>query len=95
MRVILIIALCLVSGAIGAGVDHYWSAFVPLSQPKQTENVQPKASAASGGNNVEVLGDRVRCDVRFGELHLPDSAYRSFFDRWMGDAEKDTDKPAQ
>jgi hypothetical protein len=33
---------------------------------------------------VEVLGDKVRCDFRVSELHLPDSAYRSFFDRCMG-----------
>jgi hypothetical protein len=33
---------------------------------------------------VEVLGDRVKCDVRFAELHLADEEYRAFFDRCMG-----------
>jgi hypothetical protein len=41
---------------------------------------------ASEEKNVEVLGDRVRCDVRYGELHLPESEYRSFFDKCMGSA---------
>jgi hypothetical protein len=34
--------------------------------------------------NVEVLGNRVRCDVRYEELKLPESEYRVFFDRCMG-----------
>jgi hypothetical protein len=34
--------------------------------------------------NVEVLGNRVRCDVRYQELKLPESEYRVFFNRCMG-----------
>jgi hypothetical protein len=34
--------------------------------------------------NVKVLGDRVRCDVRYQELKLPESEYRAFFKRCMG-----------
>ena len=34
--------------------------------------------------NVEVLGNRVRCDVRYQELKLPQSEYRAFFNRCMG-----------
>ena len=34
--------------------------------------------------NVKVLGNRVRCDVRYQELKLPESEYRAFFKRCMG-----------
>jgi hypothetical protein len=34
--------------------------------------------------NVEVLGNRVRCDVRYQELKLPESEYRVFFNHCMG-----------
>ena len=83
MRLGLVLALCLVSAAIGAGIDHYWTSLGNLLPTKQSEAVQT-TPLPSEQNNAEVLGDRVRCDVRFGELHLPDSAYRSFFDRCMG-----------
>jgi len=33
---------------------------------------------------IEVLGDRVRCDVRYTELKIPESEYREFFDQCMG-----------
>jgi hypothetical protein len=83
MRLGLVLALCLVSAAFGAGIDHYWTNLGNLLPTKETAAVQT-ASPPSEPNKAEVLGDRVRCDVRFGELHLPDSAYRSFFDRCMG-----------
>jgi hypothetical protein len=34
--------------------------------------------------NVKVLADRVRCDVRYQELKLPETEYRAFFKRCMG-----------
>ena len=50
---------------------------------------RPKAVAQTSvpsllPKNVEVLGDRVRCDVRYQELKLPESEYRAFFSRCMG-----------
>jgi len=30
------------------------------------------------------FGDRVRCDVRYTELKIPESEYRAFFDQCMG-----------
>jgi hypothetical protein len=95
MRVGLVIVLCLVSAAIGAGIDHYWSVLVPASEPSHTGKVQTTSSPAPAAKDADVLGDRVRCDVRFSELHLPDSAYRSFFDKCMGNAATDADKPAR
>ena len=82
MRFSLVFALCVISAAIGAGIDHYWDDLVLLLRRKP-ENVQTMPTTLEK-KDVEVLGDRVRCDVRFGELHLPDSEYRSFFDRCMG-----------
>jgi hypothetical protein len=78
-----VLALCIVSAAIGAGIDHYWGVLAPSLRPGQSESVQATPAPAQQ-KDTEVLGDRVRCDVRFGELHLPDSAYRSFLDRCMG-----------
>ena len=51
-----------------------------------SETVQTIKPSASEKKKVEVLGDRVRCDVRFTELGLPVSEYRSFFDQCMGSA---------
>jgi hypothetical protein len=34
--------------------------------------------------NVEVLGDRVRCDVRYQELKLPPAQYQAFKRKCMG-----------
>jgi hypothetical protein len=83
-----------VSAAIGAAIDHYWTDAVLLLRSKQAQSAEPTTSPRSQENNVEVLGDRVKCDVRFTELHLADSEYRSFFDKCMGNA-ADADKAAQ
>jgi hypothetical protein len=83
MRLGLVLALCLVSAALGAGIDHYWANLGSLLSTKESAAVQTPPPP-SEQNKAEVLGDRVRCDVRFGELHLPDTEYRSFFDRCMG-----------
>jgi hypothetical protein len=90
MRVKTGLVLCLVSGALGAGIDHYWSDLVPLVAPYlqlKSTAVQTGVPASDQKKAEEVLGDRVRCDVRFGELHLPNDEYRSFFDRCMGTAQ--------
>jgi hypothetical protein len=90
MRVKTGLVLCLVSGALGAGIDHYWSDLVPLVAPYlqlKSTAVQTAVPASDQKKAEEVLGDRVRCDVRFGEVHLPNDEYRSFFDRCMGTAQ--------
>jgi hypothetical protein len=86
MRLSLVLALCIISAAIGAGVDHYWTDAVLLLQPKQAKSAEPTTSAHPQEKKVEVLGDRVRCDVRFTDLGLPVEEYRSFFDRCVGKA---------
>jgi hypothetical protein len=91
MRLSLVFVFCIISAALGAGIDHYSGDLASLLRSKP-EAAQPRP-ASSSTSAVEVLGDRVRCDVRFGELHLPDSEYRSFFDHCMGEetgAEKAT-----
>jgi len=48
--------------------------------------VSPKAAvAAPAETNVEVLGDRVRCDIRYQELKVPATEYQSFKRKCMGD----------
>ena len=49
-----------------------------VASPSQTSTPNPSIG------KYEVLGDRVRCDVRYQELKLPESEYRAFFDRCMG-----------
>ena len=85
MRASLVLALCVISAAIGAAIDHYWDDALDVLRPKQPENVQT-TTPPSQEKKVEVLGDRVRCDVRFTELGLPVSEYRSFFDKCVGSA---------
>src|SRR2546423_6644322 len=95
MRAISVVALCVISGAAGAGIERYlnklpsfaepyWnklSSFVGKPHSAQTER---KTGNPSGASGVEVLGDRVRCDVRYTELKLPEDQYRAFFDQCMG-----------
>ena len=94
MRAISVVALCIVSAAVGAGIDHYWNQLSSLGgldwgkpisslRPKTSE-AKPTTAAPSAAGQDEVLGDRVRCDVRYQELKLPESEYRAFFDRCMG-----------
>ena len=86
MRLGSVFALCVISAVIGAGIDHYWDDAVLLLQPKWPETTQMIKPSASEEKKVEVLGDRVRCDVRFTKLGLPVSEYRSFFDKCVGSA---------
>jgi hypothetical protein len=85
-----VIALCIISAALGAGIDHYWNDLTSFAaadggkpQPVAPESRSTTASPATAGRN-EVLGDRVRCDVRYQELKLQPSEYRAFFDHCMG-----------
>ena len=91
-RVSAVFALCIICAAIGAGIDHYWPDLVTLvrSQLEGADTPSPAtvepASPILPEKEVEVLGDRVRCDVRFTELGLPVSEYRSFFDKCVESA---------
>jgi hypothetical protein len=67
-----VLVLCVISAAIGAGIDHYWEDAVLLLRPKRSETVEMTKPSASEEKKVEVLGDRVRCDV---------SVYRTGFTR--------------
>jgi hypothetical protein len=91
-------AVCIISAGIGAGIDHYYGvaiqqALVELTQePHLQEAVSPKAAvAAPADTNVEVLGDRVKCDVRYQELKIPADQYQSFKRKCMGDKYSDND----
>ena len=88
------IVLCGVSAAVGAGIDRYWDNLpwfagtdrdgLPSFTGTNAPEAKPTTANPSGGGSVEVLGDRVRCDVRYQELKLPESEYRAFFDKCMG-----------
>ena len=94
MRAISIVALCIVSAAVGAGIDHYWNDLSSLagldwgkpasSRRANASETKPTTAAPSAAGKDEVLGDRVRCDVRYQELKLPESEYRAFFDHCLG-----------
>ena len=49
------------------------------------------AVAAPAEMNVEVLGDRVRCDVRYQELKIAPTEYQSFKRKCMGEKYSDDD----
>ena len=79
-------ALCVISAALGAAIDHYLAGAIEQSGPHLELAVSPKAAvAAPAQTNVEVLGDRVRCDVRYQELKIPATEYESFKRECMGD----------
>jgi hypothetical protein len=99
MRSIGVIVLCLASAAVGAGIDRYWDSLSSfwqfwenspsLTRSNAPEPEQPTAVKGSGAESSkvvrdEVLGDRVRCDVRYQELKIAESEYKSFFDKCMG-----------
>lgn len=91
-------ALCIISAAVGAGVDHYYGptiqqGFLDLVGSSQLQStVSPKAAvAATPSMNAEVLGNRVACDVRYQELKIPPSEYQAFKRKCMGDKYSDND----
>jgi hypothetical protein len=91
-RAIAVCALCIISAAVGAGIDHYFAVAIEEAGPHLQQAVTPKAAvAATAEMNVEVLGDRVRCDVRYQELKIPPSEYQSFKRKCMGEKYSDND----
>jgi hypothetical protein len=78
-------ALCIISAAFGAAIDHL-AGTIEQSGPHLERAVSPQAAvAAPAERNVEVLGDRVRCDFRYQELKIPATEYLSFKRKCMGD----------
>ncbi len=79
-------ALCITSAAMGAAIDHYLVGAIEQGAPHVEQAVSLKAAVAEPAEmKVEVLGDRVRCDVRYQELKIPATEYRSFKRKCMGD----------
>ncbi len=79
-------ALCIISAAIGAAVDHYLASAIEHGGPHLERAVSVKAAVAAPAEmNVEVLGDRVRCDFQFQELKIPATEYQLFKRKCMGD----------
>jgi hypothetical protein len=85
-KAVAVCALCIVSAVVGAGIDHYFAVAIEQGPPRLERLVSSKAAvAATAGTNVEVLGDRVRCDVRYQEMKIPPDEYQSFKRKCMGD----------
>jgi hypothetical protein len=79
-------ALCIISAAMGAAVDHYLARAIEHGGPQLEQAVSLKAAVAAPAEmSVEVLGDRVRCDPRYQELKIPVNEYHSFKRKCMGD----------
>jgi hypothetical protein len=84
-KAIAVWALCIVSAAVGAGIDHYFAVAIEQGAPHLQQAVAPKAAVAAPAEiNVEVLGDRVRCDVRYQELKIATDEYQAFKRTCMG-----------
>ena len=71
MRVSTGFVLCLVSGALGAGIDHYWTDLVPLVTPllQSKSTVAQTATPASDQKKVEVklgISDGMNVEVVSG-----------------------------
>ena len=97
-KAIAVCALCIASAAVGAGTDRYFGAAIEevlvelIHGPHLQQAVSPKAAvAATAEMNVEVLGDRVRCDVRYQELKISPSEYQAFKRKCMGEKYSDDD----
>jgi hypothetical protein len=79
-------ALCVISAALGAAIDHYLAGAIEQGGPRLEGAVSPKAAvAAPVETNVEVLGDRVRCDIRYQELKIPATRRKCMGDKLDGD----------
>ena len=85
-------ALCIISTAIGAGIEPYFEKSIDqgLTEVIRGHHLQqavtPKAAVAAPVKmNVDVLGDRIKCDVRYQELKIPADEYQSFKRKCMGD----------
>jgi hypothetical protein len=79
-------ALCVISAAAGAAIDHYLFEAMEQNGSHLDLAVSPKAAVASPAEiNVELLGDKVRCDIRYQELKIPAPEYQSFKRKCMGE----------
>jgi hypothetical protein len=89
MRAVSALALCALSGLMGAGIDHYWTNLVGvIANSKASTSADNKELSDQQGkhaNDSEVLGDRTKCTFRFQELKLPTSQWETFFKECMGD----------
>jgi hypothetical protein len=84
--------LCIISATIGAGIDRYLPLVIEQASPYLQQAVSPKAAVAAPADaNVEVLGDRVKCDVRYQELKIPSDEYQPFKRKCMGEKYSDND----
>jgi hypothetical protein len=91
-KAVAVCALCIVSALVGAGIDHYFAVAIEQGGPHLQQAISPKAAVAAPAEmNDEVLGDRVRCDVRYQELKLSPEEYQSFKRKCMGDKYSDGD----
>jgi hypothetical protein len=91
-------AFCIISAGLGAGIDHYFGksieqGLVELIRGRHLEQaVSPKAAVAAPAEaNAQVLGDRVRCDIRYQELKIPPGEYQLFKRKCMGEKYSDND----
>jgi hypothetical protein len=85
-KAIAVCALCIISAAVAEGIYYYSGAMIDQGGPQLERAESPKAAvAATADTNVEVLGDRVRCDVRYQELKIPSTEYQAFKRKCMGD----------
>ena len=79
-------ALCIISTAIGAGTEPYFEKSIEQGLSHRLQQaVAPNAAVAPAESNVKVLGDRVKCDVRYQELKIPADEYQSFKRKCMGE----------
>jgi len=91
-KVLVVCGLCIISAAIGAGIDHYFAAAIEQSAPKLQQAVSLKAAVAAPAEmNGDVLGDRVKCDVRYQELKISPDEYQTFKRKCMGEKYSDAD----
>jgi hypothetical protein len=86
-------ALCIISTAIGAGTEPYFEKSIEQGLSHRLQQaVTPKAAVAAPADAIaEVLGDRVKCDVRYQELKIPLDEYQSFKRHCMGEKYSDND----
>jgi hypothetical protein len=91
-------ALCIISAAMGAGIEPYSEKSIDQGRTELIRGhplqqaVDPKAAIAAPANvNFDVLGERVKCDVRYQELKIPADEYQSFKRKCMGDKYSDND----
>jgi hypothetical protein len=70
----------------------YFGVAIDQGGPQLQQAVSPKAAVAAPAEmNVEVLGDRVRCDIRYRELKIPPGEYQAFKHKCMVETAKDLD----